>query len=60
MKKLCEPCIDSKHLMNAFPSTWGKRATEILELAHSHVCGKLNTKSLSGCECLMISQGLHG
>ena len=31
-EKFCEPCIDGKHHKSAFPSTGGKRATEILEL----------------------------
>ena len=48
--KFCEPCIDGKHHKSAFPSTGGKRATEILELIHSDVCGKLEAKSLSGGE----------
>ena len=48
--KFCELCIEGKHHRSAFPSTGGKRATEILELIHSDVCGKLDTKSLSGGE----------
>ena len=48
--KFCEPCIDEKHRRSTFPSTGGKRASEILELIHSDVCGKLDTKSLSGAE----------
>ena len=48
--KFCEPCIDGKHRRSTFPSTGGKRASEILELIHSDVCGKLDTKSLSGAE----------
>ena len=49
-EKFCEPCIDGKHHKSAFPSAGGRRATEILELVHTDVCGKLDTKSLSGCE----------
>ena len=48
--KFCEPCIDGKHQRSTFPSTGGKRASEILELIHSDVCGKLDAKSLSGAE----------
>ena len=48
--KCCEPCIDGKHDKSALPSTGGKRATEILKLINSDVCGKLDTKSLSGGE----------
>ena len=32
------------------PSTGGKRVAEILELVHSDICGKIDTKSLSGCK----------
>ena len=45
--KFCEPCIYEKHHKRAFPSAGGKGATEILELIHSDVCGKLEEKSLS-------------
>ena len=48
--KFCEPCIDRKHRRSTFPSTGGKRASEILELIGSDVCGKLDTKFLSGAE----------
>ena len=49
-EKLCEPCIECKHHRGAFPSTGGKRGTESLGLLHNEVCGKLDTKSLRGCE----------
>ena len=45
--KFCESYIDGKHHRSAFLSRGGKRATEILELIHSDVFGKLDTKSLS-------------
>ena len=43
----CEPCAQGKHHRSRFPS---KRSEEPLGLVHSDVCGKINTKSLSGAE----------
>ena len=44
----CKPCIESKHNCQKFPEVGGKRASEILELVHTGVCGEIETKSLSG------------
>ena len=44
----CKPCIESKHNRQKFPKVGGKRASEILELVHTDVCGEIETKSLSG------------
>ena len=46
----CEPCAEGKHHRQKFPKAGGRPATEILELVHTDVCGKMNTKSLSGGE----------
>ena len=42
---LCEPCISGKHHRSQFPTS-ERRAKEVLELIHSDVCGKLDSKSL--------------
>ena len=46
----CEHCAQGKHHRSRFPSSGGKRSDEPLGLVHSDVCGKINTKSLSGAE----------
>ena len=46
----CEPCVDGKHHRQKFPKTGGQRAQDILDLVHTDVCGKLETKYLSGGE----------
>ena len=43
----CEPCTKGKHHKSPFRGT---RAKEPLDLVHTDVCGKLNTKSLGGAE----------
>ena len=48
--ELCESCIKGKLHRTPFPSTSGRRAEEKLQLVHSDVCGKVNSKSLSGGE----------
>ena len=45
-----ESCTEGKHHRNPFPSASGERAKELLELVHSDVCGKVNSKSLGGAE----------
>ena len=44
----CKPCIESKHNHQKFPKVGGKRASEILELVCTDVCGEIETKSLHG------------
>ena len=46
----CESCVNGKLHCTPFPTTGGKRADEPLGLVHSDVCGKINSKSLSGGE----------
>ena len=50
----CEPCVEGKHHRNKFPVNKNKRASEPLNLVHSDVCGKMNKKSLSGAEYMLI------
>ena len=47
---VCEPCADGKLHRTKFPTAGGKRGNAVLDLVHSDVCGKMSTKSLSGCE----------
>ena len=48
--KFCEPCVDGKHHRSSFPKSGSRRATKLLEIVHSDVCGRLEAKSLSGAE----------
>ena len=49
-KTICKPCIDGKHHRTKFPKGCATRASDVLELIHTDVCGKVGTQSLSGCE----------
>ena len=40
--------IESKHHRQKFQKVGGKRASEVLELVHTNICGEIETKSLSG------------
>ena len=48
--KFCEPCVDGKHHRSSIPKFGSRRATKLLEIVHSDVCGRLEAKSLSGAE----------
>jgi transposase InsO family protein len=48
--EFCETCTQGKIHRLPFPTEGGNRATAPLELVHSDVCGKINTKSLGGGE----------
>ena len=48
--KFCEPCVDRKLHRSSFPKSGCRRATKLLEIVHSDVCGRLEAKSLSGAE----------
>ena len=50
IKEICKPCIEGKHHKQKFPKVGGTRATEVLGLVHTDVCGKMDTESLSGKE----------
>ena len=42
--------MDGKHHRSPFPKSDGRRATQLLEIVHSDICGKIEAKSLSGAE----------
>ena len=44
----CEGCVESKQARTAFPNDGGTRATEVLELVHSDVCGLMKSLSFGG------------
>ena len=48
--EFCESCVQGKIHRTPFPTAGGKRAEAPLVLVHSDVCGKMNSKSLSGAE----------
>lgn len=43
----CVPCVKGKHHRQPFPKK-GSRATEMLEIVHSDLCGPMETASLAG------------
>ena len=48
--KLCESCVAGKIHRSPFPKTGHERATELLGLVHSDVCGRIGSPSLGGAE----------
>ena len=44
----CEACIKGKQTRSSFPKGQATRATELLEIVHSDVCGPMQTTSLGG------------
>ena len=46
--KFCEGCVKGKQKRNSFPKGQATRATELLEIVHSDVCGPMQTTSLGG------------
>jgi hypothetical protein len=44
----CEGCVQGKQARRPFPTDGGTRATKILELVHSNVCGPMKTPSIEG------------
>ena len=38
--KFCEPYVDQKHHRSSFPQSGGRRATKLLKMVHSDVCGR--------------------
>ena len=48
--EFCEACVGGKHHRSPFQTCTGIQSKEPLDLVHSDVCGKLNTKSLGGAE----------
>ena len=49
----CEACIKGKRIRSSFPKGQATRATELLEIVHSDVCGPMQTFSLGGNRYLM-------
>ncbi|KAI0494646.1 hypothetical protein KFK09_024787 [Dendrobium nobile] len=46
--KLCEDCIFGKHARNSFQKKVEYRASNILELVHTDICGPITPESFSG------------
>jgi len=45
---MCEACIEGKHQRTYFPKDEATRASKLLELVHSDVCGPIKTTSRGG------------
>lgn len=48
----CEVCVQGKQTRSSFKDV-GNRATEVLQLIHSDVCGPMSTKSFGGARYLL-------
>lgn len=49
---ICVTCLEGKQTRKSFPSE-GSRATQLLELIHSDVCGPMQTVSMGGARYLL-------
>jgi hypothetical protein len=45
---ICEGCIKGKHQITSFPRDGTTRASQLLEIVHTNVCGPIKTTSQSG------------
>jgi len=50
---VCRGCVLGKFAKETFPRS-DRRATHVLELIHSNICGPLSTKSLRGYKYFVI------
>ena len=51
MKKghqFCEPCVEGKMSRKPFPKAVGSKASDVLDLVYSDVCGPMSTETLGG------------
>lgn len=46
----CEGCIEGKQQRSPFPVDGATRASKVLEIVHSDVCGPMKTTSMGGCK----------
>ena len=46
--KFCEGCTMGKQTRNSFPKNEATRATKLLQIVHSDVCGPMKTQSIGG------------
>ena len=44
----CEGCLEGKQQRHSFPQGGATRATKLLELVHTDVCGPMKTMSMGG------------
>ena len=52
----CDSWVEGKHHRSRFPVSKTKKTRESLDLIHSDVCGKINERSLSGAEHLLMTR----
>jgi hypothetical protein len=50
---VCEACIEGKHQRTSFPKDEASRASKLLELVHSDVCGPMKTASRGGARYIV-------
>ncbi len=45
---ICEGCVKGKHQITSFPKDGAKKASQLLEIVHTDVCGLVKTTSHGG------------
>jgi hypothetical protein len=50
---ICEACVKGKHQRTSFPKDRATRASQLLEIVHTDVCGPMKTTSHSGARYVL-------
>jgi hypothetical protein len=50
---VCEKCIEDKHQRTSFPKHGAVRASKLLEIMHTNVCGLMKTTSCGGAQYIV-------
>jgi len=50
LHNICEGCVKGKHQRTSFPKDGATRATQLLEIVHTDVCGPMKTTSHGGAQ----------
>jgi len=51
---LCDSCVLGKHKKSPYPTDLVTRATKVLALIHTNLCGPMNTSSLGGAYYFLL------
>jgi len=53
LHQICEGCIKGKHQRTSFPKDGATRASQLLEIVHTDVCGPMRTTSHGGTRYIL-------